>query len=362
MPFVKDAVGAAENRLRNSVMGQSNSVKNVVGDTERQLSNAVSKGASNAVNKGVQEAVGQAGSALSSLVRGDVSGAISSFNPGMIADSAFSGLLSGSGIALSSGGGDFAMSGSGGVSPGDALGGAQARSDPLLGCFWYCQLPIVGNTTQQGSTTSTGSSFVDAVSNFLQSNPLSGPLGGAQAGVGTSQLPWYYVEDATCPFRQYSQISIFREGRERHYPSRYSVGNLRLGLYADTRNVSLQYLQAWQATVLNPFASQYSEVLGGGWNRPTDYKRPINIYMLDPDKNVLMNIQYVECYPLDISPYALVSSSSERIIHQVDFSVGDVFINLIEVPPSLGDVVKQGITDVANAGLGLLGQGISALF
>jgi hypothetical protein len=236
----------------------------------------------------------------------------------------------GSSAALSTPGTVSQLSNNGGIVPGDSLAGANARPDPLLSFTWYAQLPVISPGSTQ---TASGSSATSILQNLATAaiSPLQSAMGGSIAQSSSAQLPWYYVEEANCPFRRYETKSIFREGRDRHYPSKYAVDDLRLSIYMDSQNNAFQYLQAWNNAMITPFAATASATMGGGWGRPIDYKLPIYIYMLDVQNNVLAIIEYVECFPTVIDSYALDSGSSNRIVSHVNFSVGDVFVNLMGV-------------------------------
>lgn len=364
MPFLQDIVGQAENQIKNTVTGQVNSVKNAVGVIENNLKNTVANTSANAISGGIKAVTGAASSAINAALQGNLSGVVSSLNPANIASSALSGLGIGSvtSVSVVDPGYSAAFSSSGGVNPGDALNGALARPDPLLDFLWYCQLPVVGPSAGSSGAapgvTNSSNSLSGIVSNILGSSPLASAMGGAQFSASSSQLPWYYVEEATLPFRQVQLTSIFRDGRERHYPSKYTVGNLRLSMYGDLGNNSLQYIQAWNNAVLQPYtASDLS--LAGGWGRAADYKRPIYVYLLDPTKSVLAIIEYVECWPIGVTDYSMVSATSGRIVHHVDFSVGDVFINLMNVPADLTQaLVNNPLSNLAISGIN---SGISTL-
>jgi hypothetical protein len=161
-------------------------------------------------------------------------------------------------------------------------------------------------------------------------------------------------------------MTIFRDGRERLYPLKYGLnGTLSLGIYADVSNTSIQYLQAWQNAVLQPYDSSTLN-LGGGWGRPSQYKLPISIFFLDPMKNQLLQLEYVECWPQTIREYALASGpSAERLIHHVDFSAGDVIVSLFNVAPNVtqalvnagGAVINSTVSSVQN----VIGQQLTTI-
>lgn len=177
--------------------------------------------------------------------------------------------------------------------PTNSLSGALARSDPLTNFDWYCVLPDVT------------------------------PLGGS-----TKELPWYFVEEATPPFRSFDQRAIYRQGRNKHYPAMYSVDTLRLAIYADISNKAQDYLQAWEGAIVSNTSSSDSELKGGGYGRPIDYKKTIRIFLVNPMKQQVLQLEYIECWPTSRDAYTLESGSSGRLVNNVTFSVGDVFVTL----------------------------------
>lgn len=248
------------------------------------------------------------------------------------------------GLTLSSPGSVGAFPLNTGVEAGNALAGINARSDPLLSFLWYAQVPLINPI----GLSQTASDIVNGLT-----AGVAGALGGNVSSSLSAQLPWYYIEEVQCPFRHFEEMTIFREGRNRRYPSKYSVDSLGMHFYADTDNKSLQYLQAWQNAVIAPFNAGTQIVNGGHWGRPSDYKKPIYIYLLDSTRNVLCVIEYIECWPMNVSTFNMTSNSSDRLVHQVTMNVGDVFIYTINLPSNItqsifnnpfSNQITQGIT------------------
>lgn len=353
MSFLSDAVSQAEQQINVNTKGQVNALKSGVKGAVTNVKNNISSTVSGTVNNVVKTGIGAVTGAVGSLLTGNVSGAVGSIlnAPSKIFDSALSGLGGFAPSATLQSPGNFsAMSSIGGVDPGNSLAGIMARPDPVLSFTWYAQLPVISPGTTQ--TTSGASAGVLA---SLSSSALSGvggaltsAMGGAVSTSQAAQLPWYFVEEATMPFRQFQSKAIFREGRDRNYPEKYTVDTLRLAMYADSSNTSLKYIQAWNNAVLTPFSASSAGQLAGGWGRPSDYKKPIYIYLLDVTKSVMAIVQYTECWPISVDSYQMTSNGSERILNHVTFSVGDVFINVLDVNPDLTSAV------LANPGSNIL--------
>jgi hypothetical protein len=245
-----------------------------------------------AINAGLHDITNAAGQ----LFQGNVSGALSTLAnaPGDVLNSLSKSFGFSSGTTLTGPGSAATL--------GNNLAGALARSDPLLSFQWYASMPAIA------------------------------PVGGS-----TVQLPWYFVEEATPTFRSFEPISIFREGRQKHYAGKYSVDSLRLGIYADTAGIALTYLQAWNGAILSPTTPATEAAQGGAYGKPNNYKQTIVIYLINPNNAQVATLTYVECWPQTIDSYTLDSGSSTRIINNVTFSVGDVFISIASIPSAVSN-------------------------
>jgi len=285
-------------------------------EVRKQVSTAIRSASTEILN--IPPQIAQAGAA-------DVRGAVSSaLNVGLTdvraaaaraATGDFSGALTtlaqgpqdvlgqfGSAFGLSSGGGVLG-SNNGLV---NTLQGALGRSDPMLSFQWYCELPTVT------------------------------PIDGAPTNLG-----WNYVEEASLAFRAYDVRQIYASGRNRKVPGTYNVNNIRLNLYADVSNKSVQYLMAWDGAILAPFGSG-AVTIGGGFGRPSDYWKPIRFYLVDAAKSVILMLEYIECWPTDIDSLQLDSQSSTRLTYNVNFSVGDVFMTAFGVNSNISGQALLG--------------------
>ena len=274
----------------------------------------------------LEDVLGQAKSEFTSIVTqpGGISSAIAQWNlqgPGSLID--MNSLL---------------YSSTNGINPGDALAGALARPDPIQAYCWYAQMPILTPATIQAAATSLGGTIGESIGGMFGQTMSSlgstagSVFGGVLAGnVAGAQLPWYYVESANLPLRTFTPVDVFREGRNRKYPISYDVGELRMGIYMDCDNNALTYLQAWQNAILRPFNATAAASQGGGFGRPIAYKKPIRIFILSVDRSEIAIFTYSECWPSSVDNFAMTSGTPDRIIAEVTFSVGDVFISVFPV-------------------------------
>ncbi len=379
MGFLTDAVSNAEQQVITNTKGQINSIQSGITGAIANAKNSVTSAVVGAANNAVKNAAGSIVGAAGDLLTGNVGAAVTALTnaPGAVLQGISQGLGGFASVLGLNTPGTSQFSTDGGISPGNSLAGASARPDPLLSFTWYAQMPVINS----GSTQSLAGSLAgSATSGLAQAalgplgNALGSALGGAIATTASAQLPWYYVEEAQCPFRTYETATIFREGRDRKYPSKYNVDNLRLGIYADVQNQALTYLQAWNNNIITPFSSSTANTSAGGYGRPSDYKKSIFIYLLDAQNNTLTTLEYTECWPVSIDQYGMDSASSTRIVNQVNFSVGDVFVNVLSLSTNitssilgslgsgvLGTAINSIGSNIISTGSSLLSRGASAI-
>jgi hypothetical protein len=166
---------------------------------------------------------------------------------------------------------------------------------------------------------------------------------------------------------------IFREGRDRKYPSKYNVDDLSLSIYMDSSGEAMKYLQAWDAQIMAGFTPGTAATAGGGFGRPVNYKKPIRIVLLSVALQELIVLEYTECWPTNIASLDLNSDASNRLTAEVQFSVGDVFINVMPVSASgvngilanvgsFGNSINGAISSIAGQATGALRGAIGRLF
>jgi len=302
-----DTVNHTKNVVRGSVKQAERGLKGAVGSVVNSAKNAATQAAAGAVNAGLAGVIG----AATDIVTGNPADAAQRIFdiPGNVAGAVGSVLGVASGSILSGpGGGMSRMSDNGGILEGNSFYGALARSDPMQSISWYAQVPVI------------------------------------TSAYGTMGLPWYFIQEATVPFRQFDQVSIFREGRTKHYAGRYSLDSLRLSFYMDSSGLTMRYLRGWEAAILQPTDRINVMTQGGGFMPPNQYKKDIYVFLLDPIRQAIACLQYIECWPTNLDQLQLESASSNQLVANVNFSVGDVLVVDMEVSRT----TIEGILGAAN--------------
>lgn len=289
--FLRDMLSDAKSQVRGVTTSVGNEVTGGVRGAVRNVTNDIKTAGVGVVNDTFRAAVGSMVGAVSAPFEGTVIGdfigeAFGSFLPS-----------------------EYSI-GSADLSSSDhELGQALQMADPAMSFLWSVDMPQIGS----GSTR---------------------------------MLPPIYVEEATLPTRTFQERSIFREGKERHYASMYSLDNLRLVIYKDMANVTINYLLAWQEAML----TKTTYAIGSGDSGPNDpnlragkflppssYKKDIVFFLLSPQRQVITEFIYRGCWPTNIGTLSL-NSQSDRLKYEIDFQVDDVFINV-------GDLSETTIKD-----------------
>lgn len=310
MAGVSDVLGQAKERIKGDVKGEINRARDTIKAIPQEIKNNVTAAARGAVSSVVRTGIDAILGAGADLIRGNPQAALDTIlqAPGQIINGIDKSIrsiplvnvlldrvgLSRGGISLSgpSIDGMSVDSSNGGIQEGNALAGALQRADPLMNFSWYCILPQITETVY-----------------------------------GSVGLPWYYVEEANVPMREYQTRSIYREGRTKQYVSKYAVGNLTLTMYLDSKGGTWAYLKAWNAAIIDPFARTNATLQGGRFNPAYKHKKDIKIMLMDARKQVSIQLLLSECIPINIETLSLGSGPGERVVARVTFAVGDAFMD-----------------------------------
>lgn len=303
---IKSTVRSARNEVSANFKGTVQQAKNEVHNTVRGTVMGVAGAGVNGVNN-----------AMSSVMRGDIVGAVDHIAriPGdafgtidRVLGGAF-GITSGSTLT---GAGSGAGSSSGTFDSYSPIQGAIARGDPMLSFNWYAHPPVL------------------------------------ETPYGVKSLGWNYVEEVTIPFRTKTVNSIHREGAMKHYASGYTLDNLRVNFFMDEGNKSLDYLQAWDATTIMPISRETYSTSRGLIGLPYKYKKDFDIYLVNASRQTLVKITYIGAWIESIDSLGLTSSTSDRLVLSASFKVDDVIIDTFSIDTDLAVQVINSSNPIRN--------------
>lgn len=249
-----------------------------------------------------------------------------------------------------------ALTGVGQAAVGNVLQGINARQDAVLSTNWYCSLPDLA------ARSAPGSSYVSALKNLgrnmLGMNDLDG-----------TTLPWYYVDIASLPFRQFDTHTVHRQGHNITLPKSYSMsGNLSMNFFLDESGRSLRYLRTWQGRVLanrtpsgrrtsgrsSATTSSDGNGLDGSWGRPGNgsngFFRDVTFVILSVNRDKLVTLTYHDCWPVSLPNLDLASDTATKLQFQVEFACNDMSWGIEDTKTALDltrDLVKSSAVKLA---------------
>lgn len=311
MGMLQDTVGRFSSDFTQNVSATKNNIKTGINDFVKSNVNSVvntAKGIESGLINNAVSSVSQAGKDLLTGNFANIGSDLSQIGSGSlnVISSGISGLLGGGGSSMT------VTSSDNGVSEGNALYGILNRSDPMININWYALMPVI--------------------------NSQMGSLG----------LAWYYVEEGTLPFRNLQPYEIFKDGRPTKYPGRYAVDDLTLNIYLDQANVALNYLNGWNSAIVLPTNAQTRATQGGERGRPSTFRKSIYIYLLDNSRNAIDVIEYTEAWPSVINSLSVGSGTTERLIANVTFPVGDIQITNYQTTASITNQILNAINPAAS--------------
>jgi len=120
-----------------------------------------------------------------------------------------------------------------------------------------------------------------------------------------------YVEDVTVPMDKIEAIANFRAGTNTYYAGNYDISGLNIKFYEDRRHKVLRYLWGWRKSIHDD---------KGNFNPSAAYKRKIIVKTLDSAGIPVGTFIFTGCFPTDIDPINLSSSSNDRVVMGASFS------------------------------------------
>ncbi len=133
----------------------------------------------------------------------------------------------------------------------------------------------------------------------------------------SKQLPWQYIDKLATPALSIDVQQLFRNGKNLKFASAFSAESISLTLYTDVAGVGINYANNWVRSVYRSDSF---------YNLSKNYKRDIQIYMLDAKRSVVVDIRFVGCFPTAWDSYAL-SSDGSILETNLTLSVDDIKVS-----------------------------------
>lgn len=182
------------------------------------------------------------------------------------------------------------------------------RKDPLFSFDWKVELPNIGNT---------GANVSGDIFNF-------------------------YVEEVSITLPTFQANEFFRNGSRKKFPGFYDVGTITLSFYEDREMTTSAYLNHWHSKIHNRKSAYY--------NLPSTYKKTFYVYCFDAKGKNVGLFKVLDAWPTTAGSYSLQSSSTDRVILQVEFSTDGILFQRVQngVPVSNAIPVASAVKESAN--------------
>lgn len=125
-----------------------------------------------------------------------------------------------------------------------------------------------------------------------------------------------YVESVNLPFPSLNMKPMFGGAAFSQYPGFLEISAFDIVFYEDSRARSRQYIQEWQAKIRDPIDCFYY--------LPIDYKRDIEVELLDTRNQPVMQAVLKGCWPAQSNGWDLKYDSAGRLTVQQNFAIDKV--------------------------------------
>jgi hypothetical protein len=131
-------------------------------------------------------------------------------------------------------------------------------------------------------------------------------------------VDYTYIESVGLPFNNVDTTEIFCGSGYTTFPGFHKIGGFSLNVYADSNGNSLKWLMAWKSKVKN-FSN-------GVYGLPGDYKRDLQVQMLDSKNNPIFTHTLIRVWPTQTNEIALGNDSQGRLVLSQAFALDDMKI------------------------------------
>lgn len=173
------------------------------------------------------------------------------------------------------------------------IGRMKARPDPILEFRWVVSgdIPFATGT------------FTD---------PYDG-------GTYNYAIDYTYIETVNLPFNNVASQDVFCGSGYTVFPGNHKIGGFSLNVYADIAGNSMKWLQAWKSKVKN-FET-------GTYGLPKDYKRNLQVQLLDNKGNVIITYTLIRAWPEATQDLNLTNDGQGRLVYAQSFALDDAKIS-----------------------------------
>lgn len=171
------------------------------------------------------------------------------------------------------------------------------------------------------------------------------------------QMPWYYIDEIQIPTQALAPEKRRVNGLERNYVSYYESMTSTVKFYTDVSGKTFNYANQWMRSSFRT---------DNFFGLPGDYKKDIQIYILDASRQCVVDFRLKGCFPTTWNEYSLGQTGSETLVTSLSITVDEVLQNydsdLSTAKSNINAFFQSGVSAAADT-IGRAGSSLlSSLF
>ena len=174
-------------------------------------------------------------------------------------------------------------------------------------------------------------------------------------------LPWYYCENCTAPWRSIDKKTVKRRGLTYNIAGASTMGELKLDMFLDESGIVWQYFREWEGLILLPSRGVNTQQGRGG--RYGNYAKNLKVHVLSNTRAQLLSIIYIGVWPSSLGDLSLQSENLTRLKAEASFSVTDMDYQVTTLTKADGGILDNSaiatVSNMFNRGSALVGQASS---
>ena len=133
-----------------------------------------------------------------------------------------------------------------------------------------------------------------------------------------TELPWYYIDEITIPCPNFGTTQKFVLGKDKKYAEWFTINTCTMKLYTDVSGLAFNFCNDWALSIYRD---------DNFYQMPIAYKKDIYVFILDPTRQVVVDIQLLGCWPSAWADYQLTGGSAAALESSITLNVDDFKMN-----------------------------------
>ena len=159
------------------------------------------------------------------------------------------------------------------------------------------------------------------------------------------ELPWYYIDEISVPLPNFGSTQKYVEGKDKKYADMFTINTCTIKVYTDVSGLAFNFCNMWCKSIYRD---------DNLYQMPLAYKKDIYVFILDPTRKIVVNMQLLGCWPSAWADYQLTSGAAEALGTSLTLSVDDFKMNYDSSPAAVTASINSVVASTSNtASLGI---------